>query len=105
MAKSKYKNKPQELDGHRFPSKRERNRYLQLKLLERAGNISRLEIHPRYDLVVNGMKVSWYEADFRYFDNDDGLEVVEDVKGVKTPLYRLKKKMMLAIHGIDIKET
>ena len=92
------------IDGIRFDSKAEAARYNVLKLLERNGNISLLVIHPVYPLVVMGQKVGKYIADFEYVD-EFGREVVEDVKGVKTPVYRLKKKLVKALYGIDILET
>ena len=91
------------VDGITFDSKAEARRYGNLKILERAGTIDSLELQPRYDLVVNGSKCGFYKADFRY--NEDGRQVVEDVKGMKTPVYNLKKKLIKAIYGIEIYET
>ncbi len=101
---NKYKAKPVTLDGHRFGSQAEAARYRELKLLERAGEISELEVHPHYDLRVDGKPICVYEADFKYWDEDQLRYVTEDVKGLATPVYRLKKKLMLAIHGIEIME-
>ena len=104
MAKvTKYRAKKTVLDGITFASKAEATRYRNLKLLERAGEIQNLELQPSYVLEHNGTKICTYRADFKYMQ--DGKEVIEDVKGFKTPVYRLKKKLMLAIHGIDILET
>ncbi len=100
---SKYRNEPQVVDGHRFPSKREARRYEALRLLERAGEISDLQLQVTFPLHVNGRKVCSYIADFVY--QEDGQQVVEDCKGFRTPEYRLKAKLMLAVHGIAIKET
>ena len=86
-----------------FDSLKEGRRYRQLVLLERARDISDLEIQPKYDLIVNRIKVGFYKADFRYIKN--GKVIVEDVKGVKTPVYNLKKRMIKAIYDIDILET
>ena len=91
------------IDGIKFDSKAEGRRYGQLKLLEIAGEITKLELQPRYDLIINDVKCGFYKADFRYLDN--GKLVVEDVKGMKTPIYNLKKKLVKAIYGIDIFET
>ena len=91
------------IDGIRFDSKAEAARYNTLKLLERNGDISGLVIHPAFPLEVMGQKIGKYIADFEYYEN--GKSVVEDVKGVKTPVYRLKKKLVKALYGIDILET
>lgn len=100
---SKYKAKKCIIDGIKFDSMKEGRRYSQLKILEKAGQIQNLELQPKYDLMVNGSKVGFYKADFRYTEN--GKQVVEDVKGMKTPIYNLKKKLIKAIYGIDIFET
>lgn len=91
------------VDNITFDSKKEANRYLELKLLQRANQIKDLDLQPRFDLIINDVFVGFYKADFIYTEN--GKVVVEDVKGKKTPIYNLKKKMVKAIHGIDIFET
>lgn len=91
------------IDGIVFDSKAEAARYNTLKLLERNGDIKLLVIHPVYPLTVNGQKIGKYIADFSYYEN--GRHIVEDVKGVKTPIYRLKKKLVKALYGVDILET
>ena len=96
----KYRNRPVEADGFRFDSLAEHRRYQTLKLLERATTISALIVHPRFELLVNGMKVCTYVGDFQYQFNGD--RVVEDVKGVETAVFRLKKKLMQACHGISV---
>ncbi|KKM06917.1 hypothetical protein LCGC14_1739120 [marine sediment metagenome] len=72
--------------------------------LVRSGEISRLEVHPKWEIFVNGQKICTYTADFVYWENSN--YVVEDVKSqpTMTPVYRLKKKMMKAVHGIEIQE-
>lgn len=102
--RSKYGAKPTVLDGIRFASRREAARYAELKALQRAGVISDLELQPAFPLVVQGIKVATYRADFRY-RNRSGEIVVEDVKGVATPVYRLKAKLMLALHKIAVSEV
>lgn len=104
-SKSKYRNQKVEVDGIVFDSKREANRYLELKLLEKAGEISNLECQPKFDLVVNGMKVCTYYGDFRYKDERICKPVVEDVKGVRTHEYIIKKKLLKAIFDIDVVEV
>jgi hypothetical protein len=105
---SKYHAKPQVVDGIRFASQKEARRYGELKMLEKAGVICGLRLQPKYDLTVNGIKVGVYIADFAYSagarSGACGRAGVEDVKGFKTPLYRLKKKMVEAQYGIRIIE-
>ena len=103
----KYRNSPTVLDGIRFDSKREAERYAELKLLERGGIIKDLKTQVRFELIPknkNGRAV-YYVCDFTYTEN--GVLVVEDVKSqpTKTPVYRLKKRLMKEVHGIDIKEV
>lgn len=101
---SKYRNTKIVLDNITFDSKAEATRYSHLKLRERIGEITDLELQVRFPLVVNGTKVTTYVADFRYREAATGAVIVEDVKGVRTPVYRLKKKLMKAVHGIDVSE-
>lgn len=103
---NKYRAKQTELDGIKFASKAEAGRYAALRLLQRGGIIFDLKLQPRYDLIVNGVKVATYVADFAYRTREDGPEVVEDVKSeaTKTAVYALKKKLMAACHGITIME-
>jgi hypothetical protein len=101
----KYGNRQTEVDGIGFDSKAEAKRYTDLRLLEVGGAITDLVLQPRFPLMVNGEKVGVYVADFQYVE--DGRLVVEDVKGgaaTKTPVYRLKVKLMAAIHGITVEE-
>jgi hypothetical protein len=100
----KYGNRKTEIDGHNFDSLAEGRRYEVLRRLERCGDITDLELQPRIDLHVNGVYCGFYRGDFRY-KTSRGAVVVEDVKGVKTPIYRLKKKLVRAIHGIRIVEV
>lgn len=109
------------IDGIRFASKAEARRYQELRLLERAGEIKELEIQPKFPLHVhiNGRAlhvgdkpICTYIADFRYrqLEIDEGgfsgrwRSIVEDVKGMKTAMYRLKKKMVEIQYGIRITE-
>ena len=101
-AKSKYHAEKVTIDGIRFDSKKEANRYRQLRIMERAGTISDLQLQVSFVLIPknsNGREIR-YIADFVY-----GQQVVEDVKGFKTAVYKLKRRMMKEIHGIDIKEV
>jgi hypothetical protein len=104
MARRKYGNQPTVIRGRRFDSKAEAMRYMQLLSQEEGGEIEDLECQVPYRLEVNGELIAEYVADFRY--KTSGLVVVEDVKGAPlTPVYRLKKKLMWAIHGIKIQEV
>jgi hypothetical protein len=100
---AKYRNRKHLVENIKFDSIAEARRYIDLRLLEKGGKITDLTLQPVYDLHVCGVLVCRYKADFRYLES--GAVVVEDVKGVRTPTYRLKKKLMKAIHGIDIREV
>lgn len=104
---SKYRNKRTERDGVTFDSKAEADRWSVLSILAKTGHITNLERQVRYLLAVNGIKIGHYVADFRYFDQRSKREVVEDVKSsaTKTAVYNLKKKLMKAVHGVDIVEV
>lgn len=99
----KYGAKRTMVGAEKFPSKKEAARYEELMLLQRAGRITELTRQNAFELVVNGVTVARYVSDFGYLEN--GLRVIEDCKGFRTPVYRLKKKMMAAQYGIEIKET
>ena len=103
ISKGKFNSRRTEVDGIVFDSKKEAGRYQELSLLVKAGQISDLELQVVYPMIVNKHKVCSYRADFRYKEN--GKTVVEDVKGVRTALYILKKKLLRACYGIDICET
>jgi hypothetical protein len=100
---SKYHARKTEIDGYIFDSKREAARYAELVLLEKAGEISELECQPKIEINVNEWHICNYFADFVYMR--DGEKVYEDAKGVKTDVYRLKKKLVWACHEIDIQEV
>jgi hypothetical protein len=87
----------------RFDSKMEYQRYLILKLMQRAGEISDLQRQVRYELAAGGINICTYVADFVYKNKD--ATVVEDSKGFITPEYRLKRRLMKDILGIEILET
>ena len=108
---NKYGAKKTELDGQVFDSKGEANRYAELRMLERAGEITNLKTQVEFWVLLpftyEGKKEQGirYIADFTYFDRA-GNQVVEDFKGHKTEVYRLKRKMLLATHpGIKFVET
>ena len=101
---SKYNNVKQVVDGFKFDSKKESIRYLELREKQKHGIILFLKMQVPYLIEINGVKVCKYIADFVYYKHGSGI-IVEDVKGVKTAIYRLKKKLMKAVHKIEIKET
>ena len=94
-----------EIDGIRFASKAEGHRYCTLKILERAGAISELTLQPQFVLQVGNTPLGSYRADFQYRDRANDQVVVEDVKGVRTPLYKWKKKHFEAQYGMEIHEV
>ena len=107
---SKYGNKRIEIDGIRFASQKEGYRYVELKYLQRLGVISDLRLQVKFELIPKmksekGKVIQplTYIADFVYTEN--GKQIVEDVKGYKTQVYEIKKKLMRYFHGIEIKEV
>lgn len=109
--RSKYGNKKTVVDGITFDSKAEARRYQELKLMERAGQVRGIELQPRFVIEVAGVKVCTYVADFRYqlrSPTAPAIEhwsvIVEDVKGLRTPTYRLKARLMQAVHRVQIHE-
>lgn len=117
--RSKYGNKKTVRHGMEFDSKKEADRYDVLLLLQRAGDVRNIRHHVRYDFRVNGILIAWYEADFVYEERArfpmnggaaatvDGVwcEIVEDVKGFPAKTWPMKKKLLKAIHGIDVRVT
>ena len=110
MKLNKYHSKKVTYDGIEFDSKKEMQRYYELKLLERAGAISDLKRQVPFELLPSQYidkkcveRAVNYVADFVYAEN--GQTVVEDTKGFKTKDYIIKRKLMLWIHGIRIKEV
>lgn len=107
---NKYRNIKVIVDGIPFDSRKEANRYCELKLLQRAGQIQNLVLQKEFELLpkqeVDGKVVERavkYRADFTYEEN--GKTVVEDTKGFRTPEYILKRKLMLYRYGIQIREV
>lgn len=106
----KYRARKTEVDGIVFDSKLEAHRYRELQLLERAGEISDLQRQVKYELIpsqkLDGKVVEravTYVADFVYLENNK--LVVEDTKGVRTKDYIIKRKLMLYVHHIRVKEV
>jgi hypothetical protein len=101
---NKYRNIKTNIDGIKFDSKREAERYAELKLMEKAKLISNLELQPKF-ILQEGFKYQGkkeqaitYIADFKYKEAS-GVVVVEDVKGVATDPFKIKRKMFLYHHG------
>lgn len=107
---NKYHNIKTTYDDITFDSRKESQVYARLKAMERFGLIKDLELQVEYELMpkfeLNGKtyRKTTYIADFRYFSNEDNKIHMIDVKGVKTDVYKLKKKMMAYIHKIEIEE-
>lgn len=115
------------VDGHTFDSRKEARRYGELRLLERAGELTELQLQPRFPIVINGQPVRYpsgvameYRADFQYVDTRTGKQVVEDVKGVrKTPrapgvkkprhegtdtdASKIKRALVAHIYGVEVR--
>ena len=113
---NKYHNNRATIDGITFDSVREAKRYANLKLLERAHLITELELQKEFELIPAQFeqvgkkrkcleRKCTYKADFYYFDKEKHCYVCEDVKGVRTKDYIIKRKLMLYVHGIRIVEV
>lgn len=119
---NKYQNKKVTINGVKFDSKKEARRWQELKLLEKAGHIRNLQRQVKFVLIpaqrepdtvgARGGRIKGkllerevaYYADFVYYVEGSEKPVVEDTKGIRTPEYIIKRKMMLYFHGIRIKE-
>lgn len=91
-----------------FASKKELQRWAHLRLGVRAGLYSHLRVQPEFPIVINGMKICTYRADFQYTDLQQKKMIVEDVKGSANPkhldpVFKLKMKMVRAVYGLEIK--
>lgn len=125
MKRNKYHSQKCKINGTTFDSKREARRYTELVLLQKAGKICDLGRQVKFHLVPaqyenyerygkNGKRLKDgrrclehgidYIADFVYYDNSEGRTIVEDTKGVKTKEYVIKRKLMLWVHGIRVRE-
>jgi hypothetical protein len=117
VPQNKYHAMPIHVDGVRFASKKEAARFLELQCWQKAGQIADLEVHPVYPLHIMELwrsgapivvtTVGQFTADFQYMNVQTGEIVVEDVKSTatKTEAYRLRKKLVEAIHGITVTEV
>ena len=109
---SKFGNRRTVVDGISFDSQKEAVRYCELKLLEKAGEIHGLDRQVWF-VLAPGVHIKGasrkspalrYRADFAYIEKD-GTAVVEDVKGYRDAIYRIKRHLMKSVHNIDILET
>lgn len=111
-ADSKYFNQEVKSDGFIFKSIKEEARYRTLRMSEKLGFISDLKVHPKFRLIVNGIKIASYESDFSYKPLGLTSLRVEDVKAIDkktgkfrtTEGYRIKKRLMMALLNIKITE-
>lgn len=100
---SKYNNVTTYVGDLKFDSGMEADRWGELTLLWQHGRIHFLERQVKFEFVVNGVSVGSYRADYCYLE--DGWYIVEDKKGAKDTAYKLRRRLMLACHGITIRET
>lgn len=107
---SKFHNVSTEVDGIKFASKKEAKRWEELVLLQKSGVITNLERQVKFNLIPSQVRSDGtkerpvdYVADFTYWSN--GVWIIEDSKGVRTPDYVIKRKLLLFSRGITIKET
>lgn len=107
---SKYRNKPFEIDGLTFASKREGRRYVELKNMQQSGQITDLRMQVEIPCIVNEQQICTYVADFSYRNADRVIAfmqgtIYEDAKGARTDVYKLKRKLVRACMGIEIVEV
>lgn len=95
-------------DGTKFDSKKEMHRYCNLLLLKKANLITSLELQPRIPIIIKGVAVRYfikggrrqmfYVADFKYFDKEREAWIIEDVKGHRTEVYKIKRALLDAMN-------
>lgn len=107
---NKYHNKKVEYDGHWFDSQKEKSWYIKFKLMEKAGEIHDLKMQVPFTLIETfklqdkTYRKTIYKADFTFIDKEGKYHVI-DVKGIRTDVYKLKKKLMAWKYGIEIEEV
>lgn len=103
--KNKFNAKSIVVDGHKFPSIKEAQRYQELKLLKKAGKIKNLELQPEFEIIPKQkyrgktLRKAKYTPDFKYYNVDDNEWVIEEVKGMPTVDYVLRKKLFILKYG------
>ena len=100
--RNKYNNKRCQLNGIHFDSLKERDYYIALKEREKHGEIANLDIHPRWPILINGIKVCDVFLDFAFDDHIAKTRRFVDVKGFYPPFSQLKHKLLTASHGITV---
>ena len=113
MSRSKFGNKRVDYDGYTFDSLMEMRRYQELRLLEAAGQIIHLTVHPKYCLIDGyrrrpsgeWIRAVYYIADFEYVETDTCNRVIEDVKGSETGLFKLKRKLFEQKYPYELRLT
>ena len=109
IKKNKFNAKSIVIDGHKFPSLKEAQRYKELKLLVKAGKIKNLELQPEFEIIPKqkyrgkNLREAKYTADFKYYDVDSNEWVIEEVKGMPTVDYVLRKKLFILKYGNEFK--
>ncbi len=109
MARSKYHNRKVEVDGIMFDSVREASRWRELKHMQSVGLISGLKRQVKFELIpahvgiIRNERSCSYVADFVY--ERDNEVIVEDAKGVRTEVYKIKRKLMRHVYGLEIREV
>ena len=105
IKRPKYNNKKTKVDGITFDSKKEADRYVFLTHRATNGEVLDLHLQVPFVFALEGKKMFTYKADFVYYDKTLNKTIIEDVKGMRTPLYKLKKKLIENQHQITITET
>lgn len=109
IKKNKFNAKSIVVDGHKFPSIKEAQRYRELKLLEKAGKIKNLELQPEFEIIPKQkyrgktLRKAKYTPDFKYYDVDNNEWVIEEIKGMPTVDYVLRKKLFILKYGDECK--
>lgn len=98
----KYRNEPVTVDGHKFASKREAAFYAELKLRDKAGEVAEVELQKPFVLSIKGILIGTYKCDFAFYDNVRHCYRVVDVKGVLTREFQRTRRLMRALHGIEV---
>lgn len=101
MRRNKWNARKVRLDGYVFGSIMESERYAQLKLMQKIGQIASLTVHPKWPIEINGIRVCFVELDFKYLDKNGDWRY-EDVKGADNAMSRLKRRMVEAAYEITV---
>lgn len=101
----KWRNQKVQVDGYTFDSKREAQYYAELRLREKAGEITKIVVHPPYALIVNGLIVGKYTPDFQFLENERVRVIDVKSPASKTEAYQLRKRVFEAVHGLHVEEV